>query len=70
MFENIQISNFIKIRPVGAELFRAGGRTDGRTDMTQPIVALRNFVKAPNNRRTSKQHHNPRAKGTSEDEGL
>jgi len=27
-----QISNFMKIRPVEAELFHADGRTDGRTD--------------------------------------
>ena len=26
--KNTQISNFIKIRPVGAELFDAGGRTE------------------------------------------
>jgi hypothetical protein len=26
--ENTQILNFMKIRPVGAELFHAGGRTD------------------------------------------
>jgi len=70
MFEYIPIANFIKIRPVGAEFFHAGGKADGRTDMTQLIVALRNFVKAPNNRRTSEQYHNPRAKGTSEDERL
>jgi len=41
----------MKIRPVGAELFHAGrgadGRTDGQTDMTNPIVALRNFANAP-----------------------
>ena len=29
--KNTQISNFVKIRPVGAELFHAGGRADGRT---------------------------------------
>jgi len=29
--KNPQISNFMKIRPVGAELFRADGRTDGMT---------------------------------------
>jgi len=28
---NPQISNFIKIRPVGAELIHANGRTDGQT---------------------------------------
>jgi len=30
--KNTQISNFIKIRPVGAELFHADGRLDGQTD--------------------------------------
>jgi len=29
--KNTQISNFIKIRPVGAEFFHADGRTDGQT---------------------------------------
>ena len=38
-----QVSNFIKIRPVGTELFHA----DGQTDMTKLIVAFRNFAKAP-----------------------
>jgi hypothetical protein len=42
----------MKIRPVGVELFHAdgqtGGQTEGRTDMTNLIVAFRNFVKAPN----------------------
>jgi hypothetical protein len=35
-----QISSFMKIRPVGAELFRA----DRRTDMTKLKVAFRNFA--------------------------
>ena len=39
-WKNTQISNFVKIRPVGAELFHA----DGRTDTTKLIVAFRNFV--------------------------
>jgi hypothetical protein len=30
--KNTQILNFMKIRPVGAELFHANGQTDGRTD--------------------------------------
>jgi hypothetical protein len=30
--KNTQISTFMKIRPVGAELFHADRRTDGRTD--------------------------------------
>ena len=38
-----QISGFIKIRPVGAELFHA----DRQTDMTKLIVAFRNFANAP-----------------------
>ena len=43
----------MKIRLVGAELFHAGRRTDGRTDgrtdtdMTKPIVAFHNFANAP-----------------------
>jgi hypothetical protein len=30
-----QISNFMKILSVGAELYHAGGLADGRTDMTK-----------------------------------
>jgi len=37
-----QISNFIKIRPVGAELFHA----DRRTDVTKLIVSFRKSAKA------------------------
>jgi hypothetical protein len=44
-FENPQISNFMKIRPVGVELFHA----DGWTDMTKLIVAFSNFVNVPKN---------------------
>ena len=39
------MSNFTNIRRVGAELYHA----DGRTDMANLIVALRNFAKAPKN---------------------
>jgi hypothetical protein len=39
------MSNLIKIRPVGAELFRA----DGWTDMTKLIVTFHNFPNAPEN---------------------
>ena len=39
------VSNFMKIRPVGVELFHA----EGRTDMRKLVVAFRNFAKAPNN---------------------
>ena len=45
--KNTQTSNFMKIRPVGAELFYADGRADGQTDMTKLIVDFRNFSKAP-----------------------
>ena len=41
--KNIQISNFMKILSVGAELFHA----DRRTDMTKLMVAFRNFSNAP-----------------------
>jgi len=43
--KNTQVSNFMKIRPVGAELFH----TDGRTDMTKLIVVFRNFANAHKN---------------------
>ena len=51
----------MKIRPVGADMFHAGGRTDGvtdcqtegrterETDMTKLTVAFRNFANAPKN---------------------
>jgi hypothetical protein len=42
--KSIQLPNFMKIRPVGAELFHA----HGRTDMSKRTVAFRNFVNAPN----------------------
>jgi len=35
----------MKIRPVGAELFHA----DGRTDMTKLVAAFRNFANASTN---------------------
>jgi hypothetical protein len=38
-------SNFMKIRPVGAELFHE----EGRTDMTKLTPSFRNFAKAPKN---------------------
>jgi len=46
--KNTQISNFMKIRPVEAELFCA----DGQTDMTKLIVTFRNFTIEP------KKHNN------------
>jgi hypothetical protein len=45
---NSQISNFMKIRPVGAELFHADGRTDSQTNMTKLTVTFRNFASSPN----------------------
>ena len=36
--KNTRMSNFMKIRPGGAELFHV----DGQTDVTKLIVALRN----------------------------
>jgi hypothetical protein len=48
-YENFQISNFMTIRPVGAELLRADGRKDGQRDMTRLTVAFRNFANAPKN---------------------
>jgi len=47
--KNDQISNFVKIRPVGTELFNADGRTVGQRDMAKFIVIFRNFAKAPRN---------------------
>jgi hypothetical protein len=48
--KNNQLSYFMKIPRVEAELFCANGRIDGRTDKTKLIVAFSNFVKAPKTR--------------------
>jgi hypothetical protein len=45
--KNTQTSNFMKIHPVGTELFHEDRRTDRWTDVTKPIVAFRNFTSAP-----------------------
>jgi hypothetical protein len=53
--KNTEISNFMKIRQVGAYLFhkdrltggKIDGRTEGRADMAKLIVAFRNFFNAP-----------------------
>jgi hypothetical protein len=42
--KNPQISNFINILSVGAEMFHADGRTDRHTKL---MVACRNFANAP-----------------------
>jgi hypothetical protein len=36
----------MKIRPLGAKLFRADGRRDRQTDVTKPIVAFSNFCES------------------------
>jgi len=41
------MSNFLKIRPVGAELFHADGQTDGRENITKLVVAFHTFSKTP-----------------------
>jgi len=46
-FKNTQISNFIKIHPVGAELFHADRWKDGQTDMTKLMVTICNFANTP-----------------------
>jgi hypothetical protein len=45
--KNTQISNLVKIRPVGTELFHAGGQIDGQTDIKKLIATYRNFANAP-----------------------
>jgi len=47
--KNIQMSNFMKIRPLGAEYFHADRWRDGQIDMTRLIVAFWNFVEVPIN---------------------
>jgi hypothetical protein len=36
----------MKIRTMGAQLFRADGRTDGQSGVTKIIVAFRYFAKS------------------------
>ena len=47
IFKNPQISNFMKICPVGAELFRWDRWTDGQADVTKLIITFWNFANAP-----------------------
>jgi hypothetical protein len=42
--KNTQISNFMKLRPLGVKLFHA----DGRSEMMKPTVAFRSFADTPN----------------------
>jgi len=51
---NTQKSNFMKIRPVGAELFHVNRHINAQTDMTTIKVALGNFANAPMNSSTIK----------------
>jgi hypothetical protein len=44
------MSDFMKIRPLGEELFHAHGQTVGQTEMTKVIVTFRSFANAPKNR--------------------
>jgi len=39
----------MKIRPVGANLCHADGRTDRQTEIVKVIAAFRNFATAPKN---------------------
>jgi hypothetical protein len=49
---NKEISNFIKICPLGAQLFHTEDEwTDGQTDMTTLTVAFCNFANMPKNSR-------------------
>ena len=43
--KNVQISTLMNIRPVEAYLFHVHRRTDVQTDMTNLVVAYRNFLK-------------------------
>ena len=46
--KNTRILNFMKICPLGAELFDADGRADRQTDIRKLIFTFRNFANAPN----------------------
>jgi len=52
--KNIQISNFMKVCAVGAEVYY----TDIQTDMMKLIVALCNFANVPNNNKPSSKETN------------
>jgi hypothetical protein len=49
--ETAQISNFMKFRPVGVELFHVDGQkarqVSSDADLTKLVVAIRNFANAP-----------------------
>jgi len=45
----------MKVRPVGAELFREDRWANGRTDMTKLIVAFRNLAESSTNKRNCEE---------------
>jgi len=45
--KNTQISNFMKIPPVMADMFHEDGRIDGQTDITKLFVTFLNFANKP-----------------------
>jgi hypothetical protein len=50
VLKNTQISKFLNTRPVGVELFHAGGRNDGRQTGgydESNAAAFRNYAEAP-----------------------
>ena len=48
IFENIQISNFTKIRPVGTKLFHAGRQIGQTVGQIKVIIAFLHFANASN----------------------
>jgi hypothetical protein len=48
IFKNTQISNFVKIHPVGAQLLHVERRTDGRTDTSKLILNFHIFSNPSN----------------------
>jgi hypothetical protein len=56
--QNAQISNFIKIIPVGEEQFHADGQTNHQADMKKRIVAFHNFAKASKSDMCQSRPHN------------
>jgi hypothetical protein len=69
--KHAQIPNFMKIRPVGAELFHADGRTGGQTYMTNVLCFLLGDSPASvvyPERNTQHSEHGKRFKSTIHDE--
>jgi hypothetical protein len=55
-FKNPQIPNFMKNRPLVAELFYAGRHTEEQTNMKKRRVVFRNFWNAPRNGQIFEQY--------------